>query len=162
MKQSWETLLLYVLVVVTCGCLVVVQKGNEGLEGGPLKNFLLYKSEERVWGLVPFPVALGASLDPVRQGEREGAGRKEGWGEGEREGGQGRGQRGRWEGGQSEGGRQGIEREEVGERKGRRERGKQTRRVGRKERGGKFGKRGRRGKENRSEDRGKEKARGDS
>ena len=76
-KQSWETLLLYVLVVVTCGCLVVVQKGNEGLKGGPLKNFLLYKSEERVWGLVPFPVALGASLDPARQGEREGVRRKE-------------------------------------------------------------------------------------
>ena len=42
----------------------------------------------------------------------------------------------RREGGQSEGGRQGIEREEVGERKGRRERGKQTRR------GGKEGERG--------------------
>ena len=105
MKQSWETLLLYVLVVVTCGCLVVVQKGNEGLEGGPLKNFLLYKSEERVWGLVPFPVALGASLDPVRQGEREG-GRKEGGmggrGEGGRKGG-GEEERG---GGDREGGRE--------------------------------------------------------
>lgn len=65
------TSVLHTVVVVTCSCLIVVQKGNEALEGGLLKSFLPYKSEERVLGLVSFPVALGATLDPARQGGRQ-------------------------------------------------------------------------------------------